>query len=216
MKRIVLFLNLVVLALFAQAQEIDIRPFRTGDKIVSEIITLGVRGREVFNETTSQIESDITATQDTYTLKSSLGSSTFARQGHFLLEQENDRGKRVIPDTQKLRWMPPSSDLSKPYSVSNEFVATQNCGGGIGKATYETTAKPAKFKMKIKGVEKELDVLVVDLEGKWQAGSCGTGRQAVKIVYSPQMDQVLENDFRNFLPNGFLNSGRISRTLTMN
>jgi hypothetical protein len=215
-KKLILLLNLATFVLAVEAQDTDIRPYRTGDKIVSEVIMLGVRGREIFNETTTLNEFEITSTPDSYSLKSASGTNTFARKGHFLLEQENERGKRVIPDSQRLKWMPPNGDLSKPYLVSSEFVAAQNCGGGIGKTTYEAIAKPSKFKIKIKGVEQELDVITVDLDGKWQAGSCGSGKASTKIVYSSQLDQVLENDNRNFQPNGFLNFGRISRTVSIN
>ncbi|NJR31254.1 hypothetical protein HC762_00435 [bacterium] len=112
--------------------------------------------------------------------------------------------------------MPPNDDVSKPYTVSNEFIASRNCGGGTGRANYEAVAKPAKLKVKISGSDQDLDVMIVELEGKWQAGSCGTGRQYQKITYSKQLDQVLETEIRNFLPNGFLNFGRISRIVSVN
>lgn len=212
------FINVAVIscltAIASQAQEL--KPYKTGDKITSEAIVLGTRGREVFNEAISMVESQVASNEESYTFKSSLGSITYARKTHQVLEIENERGKRPTPESQRLAWMPLSRDFTKPYQVTQDFQATQNCGGGIGKATYEGLGKPGKFKVKVSGVDIEVDIVEVTLEGKWQVGPCGSGRQVVRIVYSPQLDQVLENDFRNFLPNGFLNSGRISKTLSIN
>lgn len=215
-KSVILFLFSAI-CFTSSAQTSDVRPFKTGDKLVSEVIILGTRGREIFNENVSQVEAEVTASPDSYTFKTAQGMNTFSRKGHFLIEAENAQGKRVIPESYRLQWMPPSTETSKPYAVTHEFRATQNCGSGIGKNIYEAVVKPAKAKVKIKGVDQELDVVVVELEGKWQIpGPCGSGRAYGKLIYSAQLDQVLETDFRNFQPNGFLNFGRISRTLSIN
>ncbi|NJS36794.1 MAG: hypothetical protein HC765_10865 [Brachymonas sp.] len=64
----------------------------------------------------------MTASQDSYTLKSAQGSTTYARKGHWAVEVDNAQGKRVVPETQQL----------KPrFPVRRHFVPTRVLADGF-------------------------------------------------------------------------------------
>jgi hypothetical protein len=56
----------------------------------------------------------------------------------------------------------------------------------------------------------------VTLKGKWFFSTCGSGDQVVRIVYSPQLDFVVERDTKSFAPNGILNSGNLTKVTAVN
>jgi hypothetical protein len=56
----------------------------------------------------------------------------------------------------------------------------------------------------------------VTLKGKWLFGSCGSGDQVMRFVYSPQLDFVVERDRKSFTPNGIFNSGNLTKVTAVN
>jgi hypothetical protein len=194
------------------AQELP--KIKAGDKIMSQFITYGTKGREVVVENTQSIEVRMTQADNTYTLSSSLGSTVYSRTGHITLERENASGKTVVPENQRFNWMPPGGDWSKPFSGSFQ-INNPNCG--LGKMSFDAVPKPAKFTVTVSGKPVELDVQEVQFAAKWQLpGNCGFGTQPEKIVYSPQLDFVLERDSKVYGSNGLLIRGTSLKIQSIN
>jgi hypothetical protein len=192
----------------------DLPKIKAGDKIMSQFITYGTKGREVVVENTQLIEVRMTQTDNTYTLSNPLGSAVYSRAGHVTLERESPSGKAVVPENQRFNWMPPGGDWSKPYSGSFQ-INNPNCG--LGKMSFEAVAKPAKFTVTVSGKPVELDVQDVQITAKWQLpGSCGSGTQPEKFVYSPQLDFILERDSKVYGSNGFLIRGTSLKIQSIN
>jgi hypothetical protein len=192
----------------------DVPKVKAGDKIMGQFITYGTKGREVVVENTQSLEIKMTQADNTYTLSTSQGSAIYSRAGHVTLERESAAGKVVVAENQRFNWMPPGGDWSKPYSGSFQ-INNPNCG--LGKMSFEATAKPAKFTATVSGRPMELDVQEVQVNAKWQLpGNCGFGTQPEKFVYSPQLDFVLERDTKVFGSNGFLIRGTSFKLQSIN
>jgi hypothetical protein len=196
----------------AQAQ--GLQKVKAGDKITVEAVTYGAKGREVVVDSTRMLDVSMTQTDTSYTLSSELGRTTYQRNGHVVIERETSAGKTVTAENQRFNWMPPGGDWSKPYT-GNLVITHPSCG--LGKLSFEASAKPSKYTVQIAGQAKELDVQEVLISGKWfYGGNCGNGVQTERFVFSPDLDWILERDNKTFLGNGFLNRGSAIKTKSIN
>jgi hypothetical protein len=203
----------VLPVLSAQAQ--DLPKVKAADKLVYESFTYGTRGREVFVETTRTLDASITEAATTYTVMSEMGTATYLRAGHVVIDRPTAAGvSRPVPEEQRASWLPANGDYSKPYSGS---FAITNPSCGLGKLTYEATPKAAKYMLSIAGKPIEVDVQEIQIDGRWQfSGTCGSGKQISKVVYSPALDFIVEGDMKQYLPNGFLNRGNGNKLKSIN
>ena len=188
---------------------------QSGNKLTTEVITFGTRGREIFPASTLIVESVVEATIDFYTLVRLNNKTTFNRTGHFAVSTENAAGVKQVPENLQVTWMPPNRDFTKPWQVKYGFQSTQNCGGGIGQVALEANSKPVRFAIRVRGTPTEFDAFEAMMIGTWTSGTCGVGKQIMKFVYVPAINLVAENLSQGFQSDGFLYSGRTSKVVAI-
>jgi hypothetical protein len=88
-----------------------------------------------------------------------------------------------------------------------ERICSSTCGPRAN--TRAAKIKVAFSRYDVRGQE-------VTLKSKWFFSTCGSGDQVVRIVYSPQLDFVVERDTKSFAPNGILNSGNLTKVTAVN
>lgn len=203
------------LLLCSQADAQEVSKIKAGDKLVYETVTYNSRGREVVVDSTRSLQATVTEAEGSYTVKSDLGTMTYLRAGHVITFRDIPNfPSEPVPEAQRVSWLPLNGDFSKPYGGSF-VIANPNCG--LGKMTFEATAKPAKYTLMVAGKSTELDVQEIQVDGKWMlSGQCGSGKQVEKIVYSPVLDFIMERDSKSYLPNGFLNRGNGNKLKSIN
>jgi hypothetical protein len=196
----------------AHAQTVE--KVKDGDKIKIASSRYDTRGREVYLASTEELDSSVSATEKNYVWSSPLGATTYVRETHVAIERTAPDGKKdTFSDARQLKWFPAGGDFSK-LLPGEQAIRNPRCGDGTFK--YTASSQPAKFKLNVRGKEHELDVQEVTLKGRWSFSSCGTGDQLIKLVYSPQLDFLVERDQKSFQPNGFLSNGTLIRVSSIN
>lgn len=198
----------------SHAQTSPIAKIKDGDKIKVAFSRYDTRGREVYVANTEMLDSSVSATDKNYTWSSSISATTYIRDTHVAVERVMPDGKKeVFADKDQLKWFPAGGDFSK-LTPGEQVIRNPRCGEGTFK--YTPSSQAAKYKLTIAGKEQELDVQDVTLKGRWAFGSCGSGEQVIRFVYSPQLDFVLERDLKSFQSNGFLSSGNLLKLTAVN
>jgi hypothetical protein len=221
MKKILFACSAVVAALSvftlgsgASAQTASIAKVKDGDKIKVAFSRYDTRGREVYVASTENMDSSVSATDKNYSWSFPAGSTSYVRDTHVAIERTAADGKKeTFTDAQQLKWFPAGGDFSK-LMPGEQAIRNPRCGEGTFK--YTASGQAAKFKLSIAGKEQELDVQDVTLKGRWSLGSCGSGEQVMRFVYSPQLDFVVERDTKTFQSNGFLFNGNQSKVTAVN
>ncbi len=201
---------------FAQAE--SSMQVKTGDKLTADVLRYGMRGTELYAETTTTVTAKIVVSAEGRIVTYSSGRIEKSDSAHTIIEVKTADGQiQKVPDDRLFRWMPVGNDFASMKKLKETFQASNNCGGGSGTVEYEITPKEIKYKLMISGKETEIKAVELLMNRQWSAGRCGIGKQVRRIVYSPDLDAVLETDYLNYLPNGvLLNRGAGFRLKSVN
>lgn len=199
-------------SMLAQAQSVP--KIKDGDKLAVDFSTYDTRGREVYVAKIDKIDTSVSMQEKTYTLTSPISTTIYQRGTHMITDRAMPgAAMQPVPERQRFNWFPAGGDFSK---VQSGTVGIQNQRCGEGSFKYDATTVPVKFKISIAGQAMELSGQEVTLKGKWVYGSCGTGDQVIRYIYSPELDFVVERDLKVYLPNGFLSAGNNTRVTAIN
>lgn len=176
-----------------------------------------MRGREPYVAGTTPATAEIQVSPDGRIITYSTGRIEKFDANHTLIERTSQGKTQSIAEDHRLRWMPPGRDFRSSRVVTEITPAAQSCGPGLAKMVYEAVPREGSYKLMIAGKEAAVKSIEFHLNGKWTAGSCGTGKQVRKIIYSPDLDIVLESEVLNYYPDGiFLFFGNGARLKSIN
>jgi hypothetical protein len=195
----------------ASAQQLE--RVKSGANLAYDLIRYDTRGREVYVSSTTPITAEVLVSAEGRTLTYSTGRIEKFDVEHTLVERTVQGQTQRIGGKQLLKWMPDGRDYKSVRKVTESYEVRQ-CG--MVDLEYESTPKEAIYKVAIAGKEADLKVIEFVLNGKWTGGSCGTGKQTRRIVYSPELDMVVETEFLTYLANGILNVGNGIRLKSVN
>lgn len=205
-----IFLSFLFVATSVAAQETGMSPIKSGDKAVYSFITYDQRGREVVEGVTVSVSAEFEIKDDITVIK-------FANGRVDRFDKDMNMIGYISPARYNVgeifRWKPADLAPGKKGSVGASF-SSATCGAA--RVDYrDVTLKQAVRKILIKGKETEVPVVEIFFDGRWIAGSCGSGKDQQEIVYAPMLGQILESRLLNYLPSGFLNTGTAVKLVSL-
>ena len=200
------------LNVFAQ-QAMEIPAVKEGDKLVIKYIVYGEKGRELVEQSTSDLPASVSFFDNGYSVNYKAGRVETYNNQHTLLSFKS-RGKVTdYPSEQQFNWFPKDFSVGKKDPVS--YSVNNNECPNVKNTFPDVTVEQGVRSLRLQGVEKQVPVQVLTFKGKW-SGSCGTGNFETVVVYSQQLNFILERKSLNYLPNGFLYAGEARIVTSLN
>ena len=206
-----LLLSLFIPSIFAQPSS-DIAPIKDGDNVVYKYIVYGEKGRDIVEASSNDLPATVLFSGTGYSVKYRAGRVESYSSQHVQLTVLS-RGKlTVYSPEEQFQWFPKDFSAGKKDPVAYDVQSTE-CSK-VKNTFPDVTVEPGTRNLKIQGVEKQVPVQIISYKGKW-SGSCGSGNFVNVIVFSQELNFVVERKSLNYLPNGFLyqGEGRILHTL---
>jgi len=189
-----------------------VAPIKSGDKLGYEILRHGSRGSEIFVASATPVSADVVVSPEGRTVTFSSGRVDKYDASHALTQRTANGKTQDWTGKHLLAWLPKDRASRAKFEVGH--VLPPNFCGEVDVA-YVATPSDVTYQVAISGTEVSLKAVQYLMEGRWR-GTCGSGRQVLRIVYSPDLDAVLESESLNFHPTSFLNVGNGVRLKAVN
>ncbi len=197
---------------FAQS---ELSQVKGGDKLVYKYVVYGERGREIFEDKTSELPATFVVTEKGYAIRYKAGRVEQYDERHTLQSVFSRGTLYPYSPEEQFRWMPKDLTVGKKEETSY-LVPSKECSG-VKNTFPDVSVQEGERKLIVQGVERTIQVLVLTYKGKWSgSGSCGSGRFETTVVFSKELNLVLEKKSLNFLPTGFLYAGEARIVLSIN
>ncbi len=178
---------------------------KTGDRLGVETLRYDTRGREIYVASTTKGSIALLITANERVFNWDNGPTQKYDPNYTLVERTSGGVTTPTEARSQLKFLHLDGDPRTKKEVTNTYKSNAaHCGTVV--ATYVSEGKDVSYALTVRGKQTELKAVEVLLDGKWSA-ACGTGKQSVKVTYSPELDPLLTYEYLNFLPSGILNSG---------
>ncbi len=204
------YLSLAFLCLFvtsASAQSGDnLAHVKDGDKIAYKYVVYGEKGKELFAEKTIDLPAIVTFSGKDYTIKYQTGRVETYTGQHVNISQVSRGKPYTFPSEEQFLWQPKDFSAGKKDPVTYLVQSTVPGCAIIKNTLPDVNVESGVRVIKVQGVEKQFPVQIVTYKGNW-SGSCGRGNYDAMIVYSPDLNFIVEKREVSYLPSGFLSMG---------
>jgi hypothetical protein len=177
------------------------------EKLVVEDHRYENRGREIIISSSVQrnVSVELSNSSKTYTWSTGLVQKYDA--DYSLVGYKNADGNEVTISSESiLNWKDKSIDLKSSRNVKSTFVSRLRECGKVSR-DLTSTGREIAYEVLLNGQTNKISAVEIVLDGKWSA-MCGTGKELLEFVYSPEFDLILRYKSLNFRPDNFLNSGQ--------
>lgn len=196
---------LLVSGVFAQPGE-NLAPVKDGDKIAYKYVVYGEKGKELFAEKTIDLPAIVTFSGKDYTIKYQTGRVETYTGQHINISQVSRGKPYTFPSEEQFLWQPKDFSAGKKDPVTYLVQSTVPGCAIIKNTLPDVNVETGVRVIKVQGVEKQVPVQIVTYKGNW-SGSCGRGNYDAMIVYSPDLNFIVEKREVSYLPSGFLSMG---------
>jgi|JI6StandDraft_1071083.scaffolds.fasta_scaffold161791_1 hypothetical protein len=206
-------LAILVSLVSVSASAQSVVPIKTGDKLRYESLRFDARGSEIFIAATTPLTAEIAVSPEGRAITYSSRRVDKFNADHALVERISADGKaQDWTGKRLLSWLPKDRNSRAKFETGSSFPP--NFCGEVD-AMYTATPTDVTYKIAISGNEVTVKAVQYLLEGRWR-GTCGSGKQVVRFVYSPELDAILESEILNYHPSSFLNVGSGLRLKSVN
>lgn len=190
---VIVFFSIMVSS-FAQTTVDDIQPVKDGDRLGIKYTVFDEKGKgEIFEKSSQNRQATFSVNTDGYIIKYDDGRIETYDNTHTIIKLLSGGKTTEFKQNEQITTIPKDLSIGKKEG----FTYWSNPACGPTKITFDNIFVEEGIRvLKIKGVEKQIPVQIINHKGKWSCS--GEGRQELIIVFSKQLKLILERKLLSF------------------